>query len=264
LSLHDNRYLRYFKGHKTRVVALEMSPVDDTFMSASLDNTIRLWDLRTNACQGLIRVSGRAAVAYDPQGLVFAATTDSSQIKLYDQRSYDKGPFTTFVVSPADKPAAAEWTGMKFSPDGKYLLLTMAHPRILLMDSYEGRIVQSYSSFSNSKGAALEATFSPDGQFVLSGSDDGTIHVWETVSGRPVTTFKGHPGPVRCLAFNPNRMTFASACTKLGLWLPASLAPKKGGVASSAAASATPSSPHGDRTLPSAAAAPVAMDTSAG
>jgi WD40 repeat protein len=34
-----------------RVVSLEMSPVDDTFISGALDGTVRLWDLRTNVCQ---------------------------------------------------------------------------------------------------------------------------------------------------------------------------------------------------------------------
>ena len=34
-----------------RVVSLEVSPVDDGFMSASLDGTVRLWDLRTAHCR---------------------------------------------------------------------------------------------------------------------------------------------------------------------------------------------------------------------
>lgn len=51
LSLHDNKYLRYFKGHKSRVTSLCMSPEDDTFMSASEDKTVRLWDLRSTNAQ---------------------------------------------------------------------------------------------------------------------------------------------------------------------------------------------------------------------
>ena len=34
-----------------RVVSLCMSPVNDSFMSGSLDHSVRIWDLRVNACQ---------------------------------------------------------------------------------------------------------------------------------------------------------------------------------------------------------------------
>lgn len=34
-----------------RVVTLCTSPVDDTFLSGSLDKSLRLWDLRSPNCQ---------------------------------------------------------------------------------------------------------------------------------------------------------------------------------------------------------------------
>ncbi|KAF9589603.1 hypothetical protein IFM89_025963 [Coptis chinensis] len=46
LSMYDNRCLRYFKGHKDRVISLCMSPINDSFMSGSIDHSIRIWDLR--------------------------------------------------------------------------------------------------------------------------------------------------------------------------------------------------------------------------
>ena len=42
MSLHDNRYLRTFRAHTDRVVALEMSPKEDIMASASMDDTARL------------------------------------------------------------------------------------------------------------------------------------------------------------------------------------------------------------------------------
>jgi WD40 repeat protein len=50
LSLHDNQYVRYFKGHKDKVTQLEVSPTDDMFISASRDHSVRLWDLRSPNC----------------------------------------------------------------------------------------------------------------------------------------------------------------------------------------------------------------------
>ena len=62
------------------------------------DHNVRIWDLRVNACQGILRLRGRPAVAYDQQGLVFAVAMEGGAIKLFDSRSYDKGPFDTFLV----------------------------------------------------------------------------------------------------------------------------------------------------------------------
>jgi COMPASS component SWD2 len=213
-SLHDNRYIRYFKGHRDRVVSLAMNPVNDTFISASLDNTIRLWDLNTNVCQGLLRRKGRPAVSFDPQGIIFAAATSVNQIKLYDLRSYDKGPFSSFTLNHA----TVEFTGMKFSPDGKYILLSTTGESIFLMDSFNGELKQTYTGFVNASALSLEASFTPDGQFVLAGSEDGTVHIWETF-GKQVAVWKGHTGPVQCVQFNPKTMMAATADTNLAFWI---------------------------------------------
>ena len=50
MSLNENKYIRYFGGHDRRVVTLAMNPADETFLSGSLDKSIRLWDLRSNHC----------------------------------------------------------------------------------------------------------------------------------------------------------------------------------------------------------------------
>ncbi|GAY33324.1 hypothetical protein CUMW_284080 [Citrus unshiu] len=71
LSLHDNKYSRYFKGHHDRVVLLSLRSSKDCFISGSLDRSVLLWDQRAEKCQGLLRVQGRPAAAYDDQGLVF-------------------------------------------------------------------------------------------------------------------------------------------------------------------------------------------------
>lgn len=55
MSLHDNKYLKYFSGHSGKVVSLSVSPVDDTMISGSLDRTVRLWDLRSPDCVGLMQ-----------------------------------------------------------------------------------------------------------------------------------------------------------------------------------------------------------------
>ena len=58
LSLHDNHYVRYFKGHKAQVVCLEISPTDEQFLSAGLDDTVRLWNMASPSCQVTVCKNG--------------------------------------------------------------------------------------------------------------------------------------------------------------------------------------------------------------
>ena len=41
-------------GHRDTVTSLTMSPCTDLFISGSMDGTIRFWDLRGPACQGIV------------------------------------------------------------------------------------------------------------------------------------------------------------------------------------------------------------------
>ena len=59
----------------------------------------------------------------------------------------------------------------------------------------------------------MEASFSPDSQFVLSGSSDGRIHVWNVEKGNKVAVLSSdHIDTVQCIQFNPKNMMFASTC----------------------------------------------------
>ncbi|XP_042360036.1 uncharacterized protein LOC121955996 [Plectropomus leopardus] len=213
LSLTDNQYIRYFPGHTARVIALSMSPVDDTFISGSLDKTIRIWDLRAPHCQGLTNPLGKPVCSFDPDGLIFAAGVESQAIKLYDLRAFDKGPFASFETR---FNRACDWTGLKFSNDGKQILISTNVGMIRVLNAFNGSVLHTFSGYNNSKGISLEACFTPDSQFVMIGSEDGRVHVWSTDSGMKVAVLDGkHPGPINTLQFNPRYMTFASACTNM-------------------------------------------------
>lgn len=101
LSLHDNAYLRYFHGHDGPISALEMSPLDDTFMSGARNDTVRIWDLRSPSCAGALKCEGRPMLAIDPQGVVFAVALNNRHIRLYDLKNFADVPYpiTSFKSS---------------------------------------------------------------------------------------------------------------------------------------------------------------------
>nr|POE65807.1 wd repeat-containing protein 82 [Quercus suber] len=196
-------------------VSLCMSPINDSFMSGSLDHSVRIWDLRVNACQGILRLRGRPTVAYDQQGLVFAVAMEGGAIKLFDSRSYDKGPFDTFLVGGD----TAEVCDIKFSNDGKSMLLTTTNNNIYVLDAYGGEKRCGFS-LEPSPTANIEATFTPDGQYVVSGSGDGTMHAWSINRRNEVASWNSHIGVASCLKWAPRRAMFVAASTVLTFWIP--------------------------------------------
>lgn len=164
LSTHDNQFLRYFKGHTAPVTTLALCPASDTFLSCSLDNTVRLWSLSSPSPQGRLNLSTPTLAAYDPSATVIGiASPSTSSILLYDLRNYDKPPFATFDLRRFDSlphvlsnnlsngtsmngsihhsPVSQAWTKLEFSNDGKSILLatnnSLGH---LLLDAFDGDI----------------------------------------------------------------------------------------------------------------------------
>lgn len=221
MSLHDNRYLRSFSAHTAAVVCVDMSPKEDLFTSASMDGTIRLWDLRSPDCQGVMRSSDsstlRSAVAFDPTGAVLASAVNG-QVWMYDVRMYDQGPFLT--ASPGLGTSAHSISTLRFSNDGKYLLAAMAGAQVTLLDAYTGTVLQEFLRRPGERRLPLECCFSPDSEFVVGGSEDGAIWRWRTSTGEAMKPMQGHAAPVGAVQCNPTRMMMASACSAVALWLP--------------------------------------------
>jgi class 3 adenylate cyclase/tetratricopeptide (TPR) repeat protein/tRNA A-37 threonylcarbamoyl transferase component Bud32 len=48
------------------------------------------------------------------------------------------------------------------------------------------------------------AAFSPNGQQIVTGSDDNTATVWEAASGKPMFTLRGHSSAIWSVAFSPD------------------------------------------------------------
>lgn len=207
-SLHDNKYIMYFKGHKKRVISLEVSPVDDGFISGSLDRTVRLWDLRTPHARGQLNLPTNPdpIVAYDAGGVVFAVAVNAhGMILLYDAATYDKDPFTTMkIIDPTlDKisfpPRPFIMTSLHFSSDGKFLLVGTSSDAHYILDAFDGTVLAKLMghvglergktgnniSVAPARGiSGEELDWTPDSKFVVGGSHAGKLIVWDIETWR--------------------------------------------------------------------------------
>ncbi|SYW75357.1 related to SWD2 - subunit of the COMPASS complex [Ustilago bromivora] len=230
-------YTRYFEGHENKVVSLQMSPQNDTFLSGSVDEAVKLWDLRAPSAQGHMHLKGHPVVAYDPTGKVFAvAINERSAVLLYDIRKFDQMPF--LVVHLDDSAALSKVsmpprmpiiTSLTFTNDSQYLLLGTSGDVHYVINTFSdgGQVVArliGHEGLEKASGVGIgmvaeagisgqEVCWTPDGKWVLSGSADGSVVFWyidleeakrnEFRNLRPKYKQSGHDGASRVLAFNP-------------------------------------------------------------
>ncbi|SCU94477.1 LAFA_0F22056g1_1 [Lachancea sp. 'fantastica'] len=227
LNLETNQYLRYFTGHGALVSDLQMSPLNDTFLSASYDESVRLWDLRTSKAQAIVPSLVPNCIAYDPSGLVFAlGNPENYEIGLYNLRELKNGPFLVIKVNPKFH----QWNKLEFSNDGKYILLASSAGKQIILDAFDG---SQLFELSGTRPFPLRefmdagsACFTPDGSFTLSTDYAGKIAIYnhsESVSGKtlkPCASITAAPDSCpRTIAFNPKYSMFVTADESVDLYV---------------------------------------------
>lgn len=173
------------------------------------------------------------------------ASQATSSILLYDVRNYDKAPFATFDLAEAEGKYTPEtrgraWTKLEFSNDGKSMLLGTDYHGHFLLDAFEGNVKSFLIGRSGSTGRAApvsssgkplgqgDSCFSQDGRYVLGGAgEQPDILVWDTSEESdergylsPMTRLSSRGTKSVIVACNPRYNMFATADTKVTMWLP--------------------------------------------
>lgn len=158
------------RGHEASVTAVAFAPDYRSLASASMDRTVRIWDIATGTAKTSLRghLGSVLAIAFSPDGRWLASASDDATVRIWDLSSGR----ARYVLREHKAPVYA----LAFSPDGRQLATGSSDQSILVWDTGTGRVAWKPT---NQFGEVYAVAFDPGGRWLASGSSDGHVRVWD-------------------------------------------------------------------------------------
>jgi len=192
---------RRFHGHDGRINAVAISEACETFLSASYDGSIRIWDARSRSPEPIQilkeakdSVTGVHTVQRQGEAVIRSCSVDGT-VRTYDLR---KGQVQCDDVGNAI-------FSMALTHDGQCLAISCLDGTIRLMEVDTGELLNTYHSHHKAGNYALECTLTADDANVVTGSEDGRAVYYDLVRGDMVQELLGHTKPTCSVATHSKR-----------------------------------------------------------
>jgi predicted Zn finger-like uncharacterized protein len=222
-DLSSGKYLRTFKGHIMGVTSVAFSPDGHFVLTGSADNTLRLWEVNSGQCvqtfEGHTQLSvvsnvgveglndgfiyaGINAVAISKDGRFGLSGAMDRTVKLWDLTTGN----TVRTLSSDDFVDTVAFVSGK----RQVLSANLSKYDINLWDIDKGTCL---FTFKGHTGRVTSLACSSDGRYILSGSADKTIRLWELSEGdlQSPCIFIGHTGEVTAVSLSPDNRWAVSA-----------------------------------------------------
>ncbi|MGJ3245536.1 MAG: BTAD domain-containing putative transcriptional regulator [Elainellaceae cyanobacterium] len=187
--------LKTLQGHTNWILSLAWSPDGKILASGSQDSTVRYWDTSTGQCLKRLNHAGAAwCVAWSPDSQILASGGTGGTINLWDTSGR---PYLESFSGHRDVVWALDW-----HPEGQILASSSSDQSIKLWDisrlstprnsTKERLSKECLRTLNGHSNWVLSVAWTPDGQFLVSGSADHTIRLWDKQDGHCLKTLQGH------------------------------------------------------------------------
>ncbi|KAL0585309.1 hypothetical protein ABG067_004841 [Albugo candida] len=206
-------------GHTNFVYSVAFNPQESLLASASFDETVRLWDLRSHSCVAVIDAHQEAitCVAFSHDGTLLSTSSYDGVARVWDISSQQC--LRTLILERPPAPPRTAVSYVNFSPNSRYLLCSMLNQRMCLWDFMRGSdtIAKEYSGHLNKNFCISSAWFrSRDKLLIVSGSEDNTVVLWDAIGQQVVRVLHGHEEAVISVSTSDDCIASAAGgCIKI-------------------------------------------------
>ena len=191
-------------GHAELVRSATFSPDGGRIVTASTDNTARIWDAGTGRV--IATLSGHtgwvSSAAFSPDGGRIVTASSDGTARIWDA-------WAGRVIATLSGHQGWVYSAA-FSPDGRRIVTASTDNPARIWDAGTGREIATLSGHTY---GVLSAAFSPDGRRIVTASGDGTARIWDTGTGREIIRLSGHTTRVYSAAFSPDGRRIVTAST---------------------------------------------------
>jgi WD40 repeat protein len=167
---------------------------------------VKLWNAETGQLTQELKPEepepGFGAVAASRDGKLVAWGVESA-IRVHELPSGR-------LLRRIDVPGWSGKPGLALSPDGRWVVADK-NGRVGMWDTATGEPVSCFEELQSHSRAVISASFSPDGKRIFTGSEDGTVRAWNSVTGEAVYDRSlGDDPVVRAIALSPDGAVLAA------------------------------------------------------
>ncbi|KAI4995647.1 hypothetical protein ZWY2020_035550 [Hordeum vulgare] len=174
--------------HNNYVTCVQFHPTSDNyFISGCIDGLVRIWDVRK--CLVVDWANSKeiiTAVCYRPDGKGVVVGTITGNCRYYDASENRLELESQVSLNGRKKSPLKRIVGFQYCPsDPKKLMVTSGDSQVRILDGVH--VISNYKGLQSSSQVA--ASFTPDGDHIISASDDSRIYMWNHVNQlAPVTS----------------------------------------------------------------------------
>jgi WD40 repeat protein len=187
------------EGHTGRISAVAFSPNSEYLLTASEDESARLWDARYDEARVYGHGAGVNTAAFSPDGKLLATGAIDGSIRLW---RLDGGE-PVHVMGPLPNVI----TKVAFDATGRKLISACRDGTARIWDA------ETYVSeeLLRQPAPVTAVAASSDGKLFATGDVDGFVRVWDAATRKEVLQFERHQQAVNELAFGDGGRLLASA-----------------------------------------------------